>query len=1150
MIQGNRWLVLAGLVLAGTVMAGAARAQVVINSVNEGQSYTVPSTGVATLGGAESIGPGGGTISQALGLNTLQGGTLSIGVGESVFPFLGGAGTYTLTGGTVQAGIEQLGIGDGNGTFDQLNGSNQVGTLSLLGQTAANGVLHGSAIYKLGGGTLTATILSVGDGTATDNGLFQFNGGTADFSAMQINLGGAVTASGNEILDAANPTYTTRTITQSGGSNTVTGSFALGVAGTTVITNGVVTGYTPNVDSYALQSGSLTAGSEALGIGGNAAFTQSGGTNTVQAGGTLAIGSAGIQVAPGIGGGGVASYDLAQGTLTAPAISVADSGTLQFNGGAIDFGQLTSLGTLSASGNEVLDQAGAVNTSYHVYQNHGTNTVAGALEVGASGTTGGTGTFTGNAGYYNLAASTSQLSAGAEVVGLAGAGFMIQSNGTNTIASTGASTVTLSDGTTVAAGTLMLGDTATSSGTYQLSGLTSQLSAASEVVGNNGTGSFTQVSGTNTTGTLTIAQSTGSGSYTLSGGTLSAAAEVIGLAGSGSFTQTGGANTLTGSVGVPVLLSNGTAVSQDTLTIGLAAGSAGTYALRGGSLIGAVNVSAYGTFNLSGGTQQGQITNNGLFAETTGGRVGTLTNNTTATVAGTLTAGQITNAGLFTLSGGTVSTTGGFTNNSTLTGSGTLSGTGAFVNANLFTQSGGSFTLAATGANGNTDEIDLTAGTLTPFQIAAGSTLANDGLIKLNGGTLSGGGTLINATGVIGGTGRIGVAQFHNQGTLTADAGLTSLSGTVTNSGIIQLTGTGALLTGSSINNTGTIEGAGQINNSIGNLGGSIQALGGTLILGGAVTTSGTTTLLAATGGQLLLAGAFTDEGTISLAGGNFDDTSSQAITNNGTISGYGVFTAAGLANNRTILVAGGTATYNTAVVNNLGGTIAIDNTTAVFNDAVTNDGTITTHFGNASYAGTFTNNGTVISDPSTQTFTGDLVEGTTGVIQAAAGDRYVVEGGFLNHSTQNASWNTTGAILEFAAGGASALHTLALAGADLGIGLAGYQNNFAWNTLAIDSGQSLSLSDGVSAANVAFYTDVLTGAAISGSSITNITGNGYNIYYDPLFATNLYLHGLTYDLTGGGQLIADSVPTPEPAAGALLAGFVLILAGLRPRRR
>ena len=194
MIQGNRWLVLAGLVLAGTVMAGAARAQVVINSVNEGQSYTVPSTGVATLGGAESIGPGGGTISQALGLNTLQGGTLSIGVGESVFPFLGGAGTYTLTGGTVQAGIEQLGIGDGNGTFDQLNGSNQVGTLSLLGQTAANGVLHGSAIYKLGGGTLTATILSVGDGTATDNGLFQFNGGTADFSAMQINLGGAVTA--------------------------------------------------------------------------------------------------------------------------------------------------------------------------------------------------------------------------------------------------------------------------------------------------------------------------------------------------------------------------------------------------------------------------------------------------------------------------------------------------------------------------------------------------------------------------------------------------------------------------------------------------------------------------------------------------------------------------------------------------------------------------------------------------------------------------------------------------------------------------------------------------------------------------------------------------------------------------------------------
>ena len=1359
MKRGNRWLALAGFLLAGFAMAAPARAQVVVNGVNEGTTYTVPSIGVvAPLG--ESIGFDGGTLNQTQSSNAT--GSLWIGLGGPPPLFQASSGTYNLSGGTLDATSETLGLGDGLGTFNQTNGTNNVSILSVLGQTAANGLLPGVANYILGGGLLNASVISVGKSGATDNAWFAFDGGTADFGQMQIYQGATVLSSGNESLDAANPNHTTRTVVQFGGSNSATGTFELGVSGTTTITNGVVTSYSPNNLSYNLNGGSLSAASEALGIGGNAQLIQNGGTNTVRAGGTLTIGSAGIQAAPGIGGGGVGGYDLTQGSLTAPTISVAASGTLQFNGGAIDFGQLTSLGTLSASGNEVLDQAGAVNTTYHLFQNSGTNTVTGALEVGASGTTPPGGTFTGNSGYYNLSAA-SQLSAAAEVIGLAGTGSFIQTAATNTIASTG--TVTLSDGSTVAGGTLMLGDAATGSGAYQLGGPGSQLTATTEVVGNNGSGRFSQLAGTNSTSSVTIAQGSGTGSYTLTGGTLaatgnvrvntngsfgfdggvlqtnelaisggtvtatgneqltgsgagaivatlqtggsntvaagtlyvtsgtgqsgsyqlqggtisalaetvatgfnsfaqtggsntvttlsidspgagsiggyqlyggalhagtitvastgylafgnggnidfgqlalagtmttsnnevldspgqahasyavtqtggtnlslgalelgaatgntgsytlsggnlSAAAEVIGLAGTGSVTQTGGTNTLTGPAGAPIRLSNGAVVNGGVLTLGLNTGSSGTYALQGGTLSGNVAVSANGTFNLSGGTQQGQITNNGLFAETAGGSVGTLTNNATATVAGTLTASQVTNAGLFTLGGGTVTTTNGFENDSTLSGFGGIAGTGGFLNTNLFTQSGGSVTIAATGTNDNTGEIDLAAGTTTPFQIATGSTLSNDGLIKLNGGTLSGGGTLINATGVIGGTGRIGVAQFRNLGTLTADAGLTSLSGIVSNGGVIQLTGTGALLTGSIISNTGTIEGVGRINNGIGNLGGSIQALGGTLTLGGPVTTSGATTLLAASGGQLLLTGAFTDEGTISLAGGSFDSTSGQTITNNGTISGYGSFAATALANSHTILVAGGTATFNTAITNNIGGTITVDHAAAVFNGAVTNNGTIHTNFGTASYAGTFTNNGTVISDPSTQTFTGDLVEGTTGVIQAAAGDRYVVEGGFLNHSTQNTAWNTAGAILELAAGGASSLHTLALAGADLGIGSTGYQNNFAWNTLAIDSLQSLSLSDGVTAANVAFYTDVLSGAQVSGNSILNISGNGFNIYYDPLFAANAYLGGLTYNLSGGGQLIADSVPTPEPATGALLAGFVLILAGLRPRRR
>lgn len=46
----------------------------------------------------------------------------------------------------------------------------------------------------------------------------------------------------------------------------------------------------------------------------------------------------------------------------------------------------------------------------------------------------------------------------------------------------------------------------------------------------------------------------------------------------------------------------------------------------------------------------------------------------------------------------------------------------------------------------------------------------------------------------------------------------------------------------------------------------------------------------------------------------------------------------------------------------------------------------------------------------------------------------------------------------------------------------------------------------------------------ISGTSITNITGNGFNIYYDASLSSNSYLNGLTYSLINGGELIPKSV--------------------------
>jgi len=42
----------------------------------------------------------------------------------------------------------------------------------------------------------------------------------------------------------------------------------------------------------------------------------------------------------------------------------------------------------------------------------------------------------------------------------------------------------------------------------------------------------------------------------------------------------------------------------------------------------------------------------------------------------------------------------------------------------------------------------------------------------------------------------------------------------------------------------------------------------------------------------------------------------------------------------------------------------------------------------------------------------------------------------------------------------------------------------------------------------------------VSGSSLTNIIGNGYNVYYDASFGANSWLGGATYSLVNGGELL------------------------------
>ena len=89
----------------------------------------------------------------------------------------------------------------------------------------------------------------------------------------------------------------------------------------------------------------------------------------------------------------------------------------------------------------------------------------------------------------------------------------------------------------------------------------------------------------------------------------------------------------------------------------------------------------------------------------------------------------------------------------------------------------------------------------------------------------------------------------------------------------------------------------------------------------------------------------------------------------------------------------------------------------------------------------------------------------------------------------------------------------------------AGFIDNFAWGTLELGANQQLVLEDGNADLDGALYVHQLLLAG-GLAEISQITGNGMSIYYDPSSPDNAYLDGGTYPLSGGGVI----APTPEPS--------------------
>ncbi len=292
------------------------------------------------------------------------------------------------------------------------------------------------------------------------------------------------------------------------------------------------------------------------------------------------------QVTIGSTGSSSTTLSIPQGTLTAQTLTVGSQGA----GGV-------SLGTGSLfTGNEYIGYSGmgTFNQGLPVYaQTGGWSFPDGGLHKADSLYLGGApGGVTGT-GTYNLGAGI--LITGSEYVGYSGTGTFNQ--GLPVYDQIGGTQST--DGGSNFVNSLFLGGSATGAGTYNLGAGT--LLADDEYVGNAGTGTFKQSGGTNSVAdTITIGSTTtGSGAYSLSGGLLTA--DTIRLVDGGRFTQTGGTLDFT-----TFNQSGGTSTLLD-LSLGGAAGSAGTYNLDAGMLFAAneyIGDAGTGRLTQSGGTNQ------------------------------------------------------------------------------------------------------------------------------------------------------------------------------------------------------------------------------------------------------------------------------------------------------------------------------------------------------------------------------------------------------------------------------------------------------------------------------------------------------------------------------------------------------------------
>lgn len=803
----------AAMTIGGNLILNSGATYLVSVSSTNGNNSSAAVAGTAALDGTLQINVGAGVYANgnSYTLLTSAGGVTGTFAGTN---YAGSFGSGTLATLTYNANSVVLSITNNTDIVWKASpGTNDWGTGT---NWTSNSVPTAADVAKFSTSSVTSIDVKAAN---TQVSALQFDAGA---SAYTINVTGAAgTGASSLIVGGAG------VINNSGVAQNFTVSGVAGNAGTLQFKNAATAAdstITTSAFGTTLFTDSATGGSAKL-------VTATGGTVDIAGLTTSGMTAGSIE--------GAGSYVLGAKSLTVGSLDTSTevSGVISGTGGS-----LTKLGT------------GTLTLSGANTYTGGTTIAGGTLQIGNGGTTGSIqGDVTNNA---NLAFNRSDTHTYAGAISGSGA---VQQLGSGTTILTGDSTST--GGTTIAAGTLQLGNGGTTgsvAGNVVDNGtLAVNRSNAVTIAGTiSGTGSLQQL-GAGTT-TLT-ADNTYSGGTTISAGTLQlgdggAAGSIAGnvtnngtlavnrsdvftlagtITGTGAFNQAGtgttiltGTNTYTGS----------TTVSAGTLQIG----SGGAL----GSMTGDVVNNATFVVNRSDTlTLSGAISGSGSVQQLGSGTT-VLTGDASHSGGTIITAGtlQIGNGGATGSLLGKVTDDGTFAINRSdaVTFAGIISGAGSF-------QQSGAGTTTLTGTNTYTGGTTISAGVL---QIGNGGTVgAIDGAIVNNAALIVNRSNAITLSGDISGSG-----TFEQMGTGTTTlTGTLGITGTTTvSAGTLQLGdgNTGGAVNGNVVNNatlavnrSDTIALSGAVSGT-----GAFNQLGtGTTILTGTNTYIGSTTIAAGT---------------------------------------------------------------------------------------------------------------------------------------------------------------------------------------------------------------------------------------------------------------------------------------------------------------